>query len=495
MPEKRHSVEERARILSVYLRPWVLLKCDVSAHVPYLTQLNTVRLWNQNVRDAVRKRCKTTPVLLEGCSYRDAWKEYLRGHIVSGHAVKIIGNFLANTCCFSSHTPDEEEPEVSNKNLEKMPALSLSLSALHESLQQMTRALNLVGGGATGQVRRDVQSGCNLADRLWNLQDLQKQKFGRTFTLQGHVPDRAAESETEEESDAGPGRPPKVSAKVTVGIATRVEVAEWLAALQREEKPPGVQQLPILRLILERCLLEAREIRSSSINKANAEPLRHMIQGLPGAGKSELIKWICRAFQEVFGFQHGVQYVCIASQNTMAALIDGFTNHSWGGVPVTRAQFEQWQNTNWNTPQVSPLFEKNQHMRWILMDEGSTTSAEVLGIIEDNVSRSTRATGTWKKRPGSRGEARPFGGCNLLFFVDWWQLPPVKSTDLKSTPFPALAASPMVQKVMTMFWSRSVDSITGMSELTHSYRQALDPWFSEFLRQCRHGNLSWSMSE
>ena len=169
MPEKRHSVEERARILSVYLRPWVLLKCDVSAHVPYLTQLNTVRLWNQNVRDAVRKRCKTTPVLLEGCSYRDAWKEYLRGHIVSGHAVKIIGNFLANTCCFSSNTPDEEEPEVSNKNLEKMPALSLSLSALHESLQQMTRALNLVGGGATGQVRRDVQSGCNLADRLSNM--------------------------------------------------------------------------------------------------------------------------------------------------------------------------------------------------------------------------------------------------------------------------------------------------------------------------------------
>jgi len=495
MPEKRHSVEERARILSVYLRPWVLLRCDVSAHVPYLTQLNTVRLWNQNVRDAVRKRCKTTPVLPEGCSYRDAWKEYLRGHIVSEHAVKIIGNFLANTCCFSSHTPDEEEPEVSSKNLEKMPALSLSLSALHESLQQMTGALNLGGGGATAQVRRDVQSGCNLADRLWNLQDLQKQKFGRTFTLQGHVPDRAAESESDEESDAAPGRHLKGGAKVTVGIATRIEVAEWLAALQREEKPPGVQQLRILRLILERCLLEAREIRSSTINKANEEPLRHMIQGLPGAGKSELIKWICRAFQEVFGFQHGVQYVCIASQNTMAALIDGFTNHSWGGVPVTRAQFEQWQNTNWNTPQVSPLFEKNQHMRWILMDEGSTTSAEVFGIMEDNVSRSTRATGTWKKRPGSRGETRPFGGCNLLFFVDWWQLPPVKSTDLKSTPFPALAASPMVQKAMTMFWSRSVDSLTGMSELTHSYRQALDPWFSEFLRQCRHGNLSWAMSE
>ena len=177
----------------------------------------------------------------------------------------------------------------------------------------------------------------------------------------------------------------------------------------------------------------------------------------------------------------------------MASLIDGFTNHSWGGVPVTKAQFEQWQNTNWNTPQVSPLFEKNQHMRWILMDEGSTTSAEVFGIIENNVTRSTRSTGTWKLRPGTKKEERPFGGCNLLFFVDWWQLPPVKSTDLKSTPYPEKAASPMVQKAMTFFWSRSIDSFTGMTELTHSYRQALDPWFSEFLRQCRHGQLSWTM--
>ena len=32
-----------------------------------------------------------------------------------------------------------------------------------------------------------------------------------------------------------------------------------------------------------------------------------------------------------------------------------------------------------------------------------------------------------------------------------------------------------------------------MTELTHSYRQELDPWFSEFLRQCRHGQLSWTM--
>ena len=72
MTDKRHTVEERARILSVYLRPWVLSRCDVSIHVPHLTELNTVRHWNETARDAVRKRCKTTPVLPQRCSYRDA---------------------------------------------------------------------------------------------------------------------------------------------------------------------------------------------------------------------------------------------------------------------------------------------------------------------------------------------------------------------------------------------------------------------------------------
>ena len=72
MPDKEHTVEERARILSVSLRPWVLSRCDVSTHVPHLTELNTVRHWKEITRDAVRKRSKKTPILPLRCSYREA---------------------------------------------------------------------------------------------------------------------------------------------------------------------------------------------------------------------------------------------------------------------------------------------------------------------------------------------------------------------------------------------------------------------------------------
>ena len=74
MLEKRHTIEERCRILSVYLRPWVLLKCDDSPNVPHLTELNTVRNWNEELNEMDRKfkLCKKTPHVPKSCSYREA---------------------------------------------------------------------------------------------------------------------------------------------------------------------------------------------------------------------------------------------------------------------------------------------------------------------------------------------------------------------------------------------------------------------------------------
>ena len=199
--------------------------------------------------------------------------------------MRIIDNFLANTCCYSSQVADQEEPDLDSKNIEKMPALSLSLGALHESLRQMTQALNLVGGGTTGQIRRDVQSGCILAGRN-----------NSTFRLRGHIEPPPEDEDAGDENDRAVTSGRKRQATVDIGIAKRIDTEKWLQDLQSEENPPGAKQLEILDLILKRCLLEAREIRSNTINKSDEEPLRHMIQGLPGAGKSEVIKWVCRAF-------------------------------------------------------------------------------------------------------------------------------------------------------------------------------------------------------
>ena len=117
-----------------------------------------------------------------------------------------------------------------------MFAPNLSLSALHDSLRQMTQALNLVGGGTTGQIRRDVQSGCILAGRLWNLQHLQSKRYSRTFKLQGHVEPIADRKDAMDEDGKAATSGRQGKATVDVGIARKIDNESWLLDLQSENK-------------------------------------------------------------------------------------------------------------------------------------------------------------------------------------------------------------------------------------------------------------------
>ena len=72
MPEKRHTSEERSRILNLYLRPWVLEIAYKSAHVPLITELNTVHNYSQITQKQGKRQCKMPAALMKHCSYRQA---------------------------------------------------------------------------------------------------------------------------------------------------------------------------------------------------------------------------------------------------------------------------------------------------------------------------------------------------------------------------------------------------------------------------------------
>ena len=203
------------------------------------------------------------------------------------------------------------------------------------------------------------------------------------------------------------------------------------------------------------------------------------------------MKWIRAFFEEVLGWQHGTEFVFIASMNTMAALIGGKTIHSFGHILVDANQRQAKKGTSWAAPDINKMWDENQNLRWVLMDEGSTASAEIFNILESNVRASTReqnAGVSYKVRPD--GVERPFGGINLGVFGDWWQLPPVQQTPLFTNPYRKHDHG--VQRSLAMFWSRGEDSLTQVRELTREQR-CKDPWLSTFLKGCRDGRQSWSM--
>jgi hypothetical protein len=141
------------------------------------------------------------------------------------------------------------------------------------------------------------------------------------------------------------------------------------------------------------------------------------------------------------------------------------------------------------------MYTKCQDLQFILIDEGSSASCENLGTLESNTRNATReAPETYKIRPpekrGGLPEVRPWGGKNILFFVDWWQLPPVMQTAIFFNPFSQ--GQHHVSRIMDMFWNRDVDSMNAMIELTEAKR-CRDPWLLAFVQECRSGKQSWEM--
>ena len=134
----------------------------------------------------------------------------------------------------------------------------------------------------------------------------------------------------------------------------------------------------------------------------------------------------------------------------MAALIDGYTNHHWSGMPAC-ATAEGGSGFG----DSRKLSTKCQSLRVIIIDELSMVSAELFGALEYVVKKVIRSQHTYKKRPD--GSTRPFGGINVLACVDWWQLPPVGGTSLCGNP---TEVSPgLAHDAMSMLWDTGEDCV------------------------------------
>ena len=171
----------------------------------------------------------------------------------------------------------------------------------------------------------------------------------------------------------------------------------------------------------QRCAVEEKEFRTAVKPKQASEPVRACLLAPPGTGKTQTILWLLEFFDEVCLWENGVQYQTLASQNTMAAAICGNTNHSWGEVPINASGCNE-ASVKKNKDGISTSFLKCLSLRWLIPDEISTSGLIVLGILESNVRKACRQH---LHAYNKQGEARAWGGLNLIISGDWLQLPPV----------------------------------------------------------------------
>ena len=111
------------------------------------------------------------------------------------------------------------------------------------------------------------------------------------------------------------------------------------------------------------------------------EPFRGLVHGLPGTGKSRVIKWVIRMFEEVMKWQHGREFMCIAFQNKVAHAMNGYTLHTGGEVRVGQQSYDAMLESR----DVDSLYTKIEAQRWLVFDEAFMNPDEILGTFAVHV--------------------------------------------------------------------------------------------------------------
>lgn len=279
--------------------------------------------------------------------------------------------------------------------------------------------------------------------------------------------------------------PPKSSCKKT-HIMSKDGINKWLQdKIQRREVNSEQQQ--VLEKIVHRIIAEEFDATESQIT----EPLRWLVHGGPGTGKTHLIKLIRELFTEELGWTSTVQYKIAAFQNSNADLIEGQTLHVACGLKSPWTQKPQKGNRD-----ILIKTRELPQLRWLIIDEISMVSSEMLAEIHHNLSKQMSDVCKTSKY-GNDKFVRMFGGVNVLLLGDFCQMGATHGHSLTSAPYHRLQASSqfvpqsLEAEGKDLLWHPQRDGIQGITDLSVCERLDRDQeWLLSVQNEFRQGALS-----
>jgi len=219
----------------------------------------------------------------------------------------------------------------------------------------------------------------------------------------------------------------------------------------------------------------------------NPEQTLMFITGIGGSGKSHVIRAILDAFIRTERYN---EILLSAPTGSAACLIDGYTIHALtlmgvGSHSTVRHAMEEGPDGRFIKQKfnVDELQEIWRDVRYLVLDEVSMVSAELLTNIADRLSLAKSGDTTAKDKI--------FGGINIIFAGDMAQLHPVKGSalysrsvvcNLKTFSFETIRSQ---ERLFGMFLWRS---LTHVVQLKKNERAKTDPNFINLLSRVRMGN-------
>ena len=140
LPESAKDAESRSKLYLVYMRPWTLLPEWSSAQVPLIQDLDlhpeaTIPPPRRRLRQKTSASTPTAPQR----SFYASWRWYIRGHVVSEHAQRIIVQFMAANCGRSQSDTGNDDLECQKAEIGALPSNDLSLARIHKIIDQMSQ--------------------------------------------------------------------------------------------------------------------------------------------------------------------------------------------------------------------------------------------------------------------------------------------------------------------------------------------------------------------
>ena len=432
--------DELSRRMLILLSPWVLNETDEVTHLSALQY--------------------------PSASWNERWRQYVDGEVHSEHLVNIINNFQRT---FRKRTNAEaDETEHDDKYIVK---------PLNDTQLQVSMT--------TSRARFDRDGAdVNVRDEMTIAFDFVNRQFGDGKSrIVGTPKTKAAKVQTDNLKEAlqnarTTGREDERLLPDNVEPEPlRIDIEAARDVLNAAKHSCNAQQYQVLLTIFERLRQEAND------EDKKTEPLRMLVNGKPGVGKSYTCMTQARELLTAAGLVEGNHFQFVAFQAVVAAMVGGDTIHHYANVnPMSQAQ------RNKPVAESRSRMRQVSRLRFLFVEEVSQVEAALYWQLHVFLQRHVQKANTYLLDDNNM--PRPFGGVNVVLIGDFGQLPPIKDqSNLKNVPAyllddvaPCYTTDDLGRK---LFWEHT----DVMIELTQQHR-CNDTWYSSVLDECRDGKMS-----
>ncbi|CAB4431124.1 unnamed protein product [Rhizophagus irregularis] len=147
-----------------------------------------------------------------------------------------------------------------------------------------------------------------------------------------------------------------------------------------------------------------------ALARRKVEPLRIIVMGTAGTGKTYLIKAIRCRLQKMVGTGSKSPMVVLAPTGVAAFNIDRTTIHSGLAIPIINDS----KRLEIKGERLKQLQDKLRDVSYVIIDEKSMIGRQMLALIDMRL-----------RQAFSEHNNKPFGGRSVIMFSDFGQLPPV----------------------------------------------------------------------